>query len=853
MTRFRLIFLLFWLVLPPKAWGQLTCEVVDEDGLPIAYASARYKGHGVAAKADASGVFSIARHEGWTLTVSALGFRNQTLKIGADTPGRLRMVLSDDSRRLGEVVVRSKKGRYRRRENPAVELMRRVTAAKKRTDLSNHDYYSYRKYQKMSLSLNGFSRDDLGEGIFKRQPWLAERVEENPIAPGRYILPATVDETMSVYIWRKSPRAEKTIVEGERSEGINKVIQTGEVVNTMLKEIFTDVDIYDNHVRLLQYPFVSPIGDGALSFYRYYIEDTVYVERDLCYHLQFTPNNQQDFGFRGELYVVADSTLHVRRCAMTLPKSSDVNFVDNMRVVQEFSQLDNGEWVLTTDDMMVELKLTDFFTQAFVSRKTRLTDYDFSPIPDKLFKGKAKRKVEPDAQIRDDSYWEGQRPEALTKNEASMGDFIHQMQQSKGYKWLLNGLRLLVENYVETGSKETKSKFDIGPVNTFVSSNFVDHLRLRVGGRTTARLNNHLFWNGYYAYGTHSQRHYYGSELTYSLNAKKNQPFEYPQRNITFESSNDVMSLSDKYLIHNKDNAFMAIRTQKVEQLFFYNRQKLSFVYETDWGFSVQTSIKAESNRPTGDLWFYRMPESDLYAREPLFRKIRTTELKLGLRYCPNQTFVNTKQMRLPVNLDSPDFTASHTFGLRHVLGGQYRLNLTELGIYKRQWLGSWGYVNFYANVAAQWEKVPFPLLIMPPINLSYFEHENTFNMMHNMEFLNDRQAFFSVAWDLNGKVLNRTPLIRRLKWREYVAFKAMWGRLTDKNNPLLGQNNRDDILMQLPDCTQTMGSRPYMECVVGVHNILNFFAVDYVRRLSYNDLPHTKKNGIRFGFSMTF
>ena len=124
--------------------------------------------------------------------------------------------------------------------------------------------------------------------------------------------------------YRKNPKTEREIVMGQKTEGINKVIQTGEILNTLLKDIFTDVDIYDDYVRLLQYPFTSPIGKTAISFYRYYIQDTVYVDRDLCYHINFIPNNQQDFGFRGDLYVLADSTLHVKKCTMTIPARSDV-------------------------------------------------------------------------------------------------------------------------------------------------------------------------------------------------------------------------------------------------------------------------------------------------------------------------------------------------------------------------------------------------------------------------------------------------------------------------------------------------------------------------------------------------
>ena len=168
------------------------------------------------------------------------------------------------------------------------------------------------------------------------------------------------------------------------------MIQTGEILNTAIKDVFTDVDIYDDYVRLLQYPFPSPLGRTAISFYHYYIEDTVYVNRDLCYHLQFIPANSQDFGFRGELYVLADSTLHVKKCTLYMPHNSAVNWVKDMKIEQEYTKLDNGEWVLTKDDMIAEMHMNKLLQDLLVVRNTRITDYAFDPLPKMLFKGKAK-------------------------------------------------------------------------------------------------------------------------------------------------------------------------------------------------------------------------------------------------------------------------------------------------------------------------------------------------------------------------------------------------------------------------------------------------------------------------------
>lgn len=849
---FSITFLLLALVISVKA--QITGEIYDSDGYPIPLASAIYKGHHVAEASDLDGKFKIARHNGWELTFSSVGFQPQTIKVTPSTPSHLKIVLKEDAHSLGEVVIKQKRERYSRKNNPAVELMKRVIAAKKRSHLDNYDYYQYNKYQKITFSLNDIKPADLDSGkFFKKRAYVKEQIETSPYN-GKLILPVSVDETVTQHIYRKDPKVEKDIIKGQRSEGVNNVLQTGDILNTLLKEVFTDVDIYDDHMRLLQYQFTSPIGETAISFYRFYIQDTVYVDRDLCYHLEFIPNNQQDFGFRGELYVLADSTLHVKRCSFTLPKKSDVNFVNNMKITQEYTKLPNGEWALSVDDMAAEMKLLG--ANMLVTKATRYNDYAFDELPSKLFRGKAKTMHEADAMIRDDEFWAKYRTVELSHGESSMKAFIHRIEQSKNFKWILFGLRAFAENFVETGTMRKKSMFDIGPVTTIISNNFVDNWRFRLSGRTTANLCKHLFWNGYYAYGTKSKNHYYGTEVTYSLNAKKNVPFEFPQRNIIFETGYDVMSPADKFLIHNKDNMFMSFRTQKVDQMYFYNRQKLSFVYETDWGLSFHTSLKAESNEPTGDLAFIKMPGATFNPApngKEYVRQIRTTEARLMLRYCPGQTFINTKQHRWPVNLDAPEFSLSHTTGVKNVLGGQYNLNYTEAKIYKRFWLGSWGYVDTHLDGGVQWNKVPFPLLIMPPVNITFLEWEGTFSMMKNMEFLTDRYAFASVAWDMNGKLLNRIPLIKKLKWREYISVKGMWGSLTDKNNPLLQRNQNDRMLFQFPSgAREFRNNEPYWEVTVGVHNIFKLLAIDYVRRMNYHG-PSIKKNGVRFGFMLSF
>ena len=822
---------------------KITGVIIDSStGDSLSLAGVTYKDRKVSAIADLDGVFSIARINGATLTFSCMGFKEESVNITKATPSRLTIKLKPDTKNLQEVVVKAEKRRYVRKGNPAVELMKRVIEAKKDTKLENHDFYTYNKYQKLSMALNDFKvkeqdSTDLGKVKFSQQ------AELSPYT-GKMVVPISLDETVTQHIYRKDPQSEKDIIKGEQSSGLNQLFATGDMLNTTLKEVFQDVDIYDNYVKLLKFPFLSPIGTGATAFYRYYIVDTVLVERDSCYHLQFTPNNPQDIGFNGDIYILKDSTLHVKKCHLSIPPKSDVNFVSTLHIDQIYSQLPNGEWALSNDDMWAEMTLLG--KSLLVVRNTRISDYSFDPLHKNLFKGQAKVKRMADSRSQDDEFWDQYRAVELTKKEDGLGDFMTAMSKSKNMRIPLLVFKTLFENFIETSKAGKPSKFDIGPVISTFSTNFYDGFRLRAGGKTTAALNKHFFLEGNYTHGFKSGGNYYGITAQYCFNKKKHSSFEFPQRMIVFESSLDVTSVSDKFLKNSKDNLFVNFRTETVNMLYKNNKQRLGFIWETDYGMNFSTNIIAESNRPVGDLRFIHVNDG----REDF--RMRTTELNATVQFCPGQTYINTKQDRWPVDKDRPEFTVRHATCFEGVLGGQYSSNQTELAMFKRQWLGTWGRLDLYASGSIQWNKVPFPLLITPPTCISYVEQEGTLNMLHNMEFFMDRRVFWSVAWNMNGKIFNRIPLLKKLKLREYVAFRGVWGTLTDKNNPW--KNSGDAMLYEFPEGSYPISpSKPYMEVAVGVRNIFKIFGVDYVRRINYHEHPGTKKNGVRVNLTFSF
>lgn len=844
----------------------LTGLVTDaKTGETLPFANVVYTSGG-GTQTDAEGRFSLPYKEG-KLRISMIGYDTRTVSVKQREPLKVRLEPLENT--FKTAVVTGKKSKYSRKNNPAVELMKKVIAAKKQSDLRKHDYFQYDKYTKLVLSLNEVTDKVFEEGELKRLPFLKDHVEVCN-ETGKLILPVSVDETVEKTIFRREPRQEKKIILGQRSNGINELFNTGDILSTMMKDAFTDVNIYENEVRLLQYPFTSPISSGtAISFYRYFIIDTLNVADQRCIRVDFTPNNPQDFGFSGSLYVSADSTYRVCRVEMGIPVRSDVNWVEGMTIVQDFKQLPTGEQMLVRDDMLVRLKIVNFLQKFQVKRTTEYANLAFTPIPDKEFRFKGEQLVASNARMMGEDFWQKHRADTLTRSEGDMDRLILQLQKVKGFRPVLFVAKAFIENFVETSADPKKpSKVDIGPVNTMISQNFVDGLRLRASAQTTANFNPNLFLKGYVAYGFKDNKWKGLGEVTYSFNKKAYLPREFPVNNLTFSYNRDVMSPSDKFMPTDKDNVFTSFKWTTVDHMMYYENYRL--LWDREWanGLRFNIALKAEKNTPTAALFYQPLTTANLSAptqnAAANFRHLRTADATVGLRYQPGVTWINTKQRRIAANNDAPIFQLNHTAGLYSFGRASYAYNFTEASVYKRVWLASWGKIDATLKAGAQWNTVPYPLLIMPAANLSYIMEDNTFNLVGNMEFLNDRYASLMVSWDMNGKILNRIPLIKKLKWREYIGCNVLWGTLTDRNNPFVAANAGNGRLLHFPGSFNDDGSfsylssvmdkkTPYVELVAGIHNIFKIFHIEYVRRMTYRNKPGAELWGIRGMFRVTF
>lgn len=779
------------------------------------------------------------------------------LTLGSIAWGQNANVLKE--RELKEVLVKPKRQRYKRKGNPAVELMRKVIAAKANHELERNDFVRYNKYQRITTALDNITQEMVDSVKLLQKPLLRRQIEFCE-QTGKFILPFNYSETVTQHLYRRNPQLERNYVLGTNSEGITDLIPIGDNINQVLTSVFTDVNIYDDQLMLFERKFTSPLSSrAAISFFQFFIEDTVKVDGHEAIQLNFVPQNPQDFGFSGRIWILHDGTYRVYKCILNLPLRSSVNWVNNLVIEQKFTDLPNGQRVLQTDDLFAELGILKKHRQLVLHRSTNYTQISTDSIPDIYFLPKDKRR-EGTYEIKDSAFWASHRVDTLSWGESGMkgmSDRMHEVTDNNFWMYLA---RSIIVNNFETSSGVNRSRFDIGPVMSMVSKNFIDGWRFRLGGQTTANLMPHLFFKGYAAYGVGSRRWYGMGEVEYSFLRKKYSPIEFPRNSITLQWQSDVFSPGDLMWQNgrDKDNAWTSFKWTSVEHMMFQRQWLARYEVETNNHLGIKLQFKHSRITPCGALFYQRLdsPHPAYTTTADDVHHLRTSEITLSLRWAPGEEIINSRHRRQYVNHNNPVFALSHTFGIKGLFGSDYRYNTTELTAYERIWLNSYGRIDLNFRGAIAWNKAPFPLLLMPVANNSYIITRDMFYMIQNLEFVNDRYASLQVQWDLSGKLLNRIPLLKKLKLREVIGFKMLYGHLSDKNNPDLNPGDHD--LFYMPSLhgqsiVHTMSHTPYMEFSVGLHNILKCIRIDYVRRLNYLNYPGVKKHGVRFCFQFDF
>lgn len=815
-------------------------------GEPLPYVSIIVKGTTTGAATDLDGRFSLtvpSSASGKMLEVSYLGY--STKQVPLKSGQSLSIQLAPTGIALNEVVVKPGRERYRRRDNPAVAFVKNVIERRDANDPRNHDYYSYDRYQKMVFAMNDYKPKKREDGKTGKFDFLEEFIDTLDV--GTTILPISEKEHFETVYYRRDPHSEKRLVKGDKSAGVDEVFSR-DGIQQFLNEAFREVDIFRNNIPLFLQRFVSPLSSLGPTFYKYYLMDTLEIDGQKCMDLGFVPFNSESFGFTGHLYVTLDSTYFVRRVLLNVPKDINLNFVSHMTIDQTFRCEPDGTRLITKDDIRVNFKLSEKSKGMFAQRLIVYSNHSFEPDTAQLaiFEQPAPSITLKEAYTQTDKFWEENRPqEGRRRNPNTVDKLMAKLRSIPIFYVTEKIVTILVSGYVPATKDEANNKFEFGPMNTTISGNAIEGARFRVGGTTTPQFHKRLTLDGFAAYGVRDKKMKYDALVEYSFIDRKQYRKEFPMHSIRFEYMYDINKLGQQYMYTSKDNFLLAIRRKRDTRATYLRKAELTYTREHYNGISYSAVLRNKREYATPYAVFDRInADGSLTSLD----HYDMTELELNFRYGYNEKFYQTRNNRIPITFDAWIFNLSHVMGWKGFLGSSYNYQRTDIGLQKRLWFSAFGYTDIILKAGKVWTKVPYPLLILPNANLSYTIQPEAYTNMNAMEFINDEYASWDVTYYMNGLLLNRIPLIKKLKWREVFCFRGLWGHLSDKNNPA-----KSTGLFAFPEGSMTLGKAPYMEASVGIENIFKFLRLDYVWRLNYRDNPDIQTHGVRCTMRIQF
>lgn len=831
-----------------RIFGHITDESTKE-ALP--YVSVRINRTTLGCSSDNKGNFSFfAPTMRDTLIVSSVGYKEERIPLSRSTRLPLNISMKPENYQLSEITIKPKKEKYSRKNNPAVILARTLIERRDDNSLENKEYYSRDRHEKLNVALNNFS-PDANSHFAKRFDFLEQYIDTSLIS-GKPILHISARELIATDYYSKEPKRNRQHIAARKRNGIDDVF-SAESLEALYEETFKDVDIFQDNISLFGSKFVSPLSKLGPTFYRYYIMDTLEIDGDRCIDLAFAPFNSESFGFTGHVYVVADSTFFIKLVQMNVPHDINMNFVEYMNINQKFSRLNDGTRILNEETLITEFKIVDAVNGFYANRHVAYDNYNFDKdsAATKILEFPGSVIEDDNSMRRDENYWAENRLAEVTEKEQSVNRMMKELRSNPVYYWTEKAVSFLFTGWIPI--REHEPPFFYGPVNTSISYNELEGLRLRTGAMSSAYLNPHLFGRFFLAYGMRDNRFKYMGELEYSFKKKKEHPNEFPIHSIKLNYENDIFQYGQTYLYTNKDNIFLSLKRQDDNKIGYLKKAELTYTREFYNHFSYALTLRHRTDESTHLIPFERTQTTDGITTSSFVKDITRSEVELSLRYAPKEKFTQTKWNRHSILPEHPVFTLKHRIGFKDIMGGDYNYHHTEAGFQKRFWFSAFGYTDCIIKAGKIWNKVPFPLLLVPNANLSYTIQDESYWLMNAMEFFNDEYASWDLTYFMNGLIFNRLPLIRKLNWREVISCRGMFGNLSEKNRP---DPMNTGSLFKFPyenDSYHYLHSEPYVEIAVGVENIFRVLRIDYVRRLTYRDLPGIDKDGVRIKLHVQF
>ncbi|WOD42173.1 DUF5686 family protein [Hwangdonia lutea] len=809
--------------------------VFDEFNEPISFANVIFKGSSEGTITDENGKFYLESNETWSaLSVSFIGYETLIVPLDKKVNYNLKFTLKEETAQLDAVVIVS--GKQSKKNNPAIDLLRKIWEHKRKNGLHLYKQYEYDKYEKVEFDINTIDSALIKSKLFRGMEFVFNEVDTSRVT-GKTYLPMFINEAVSRVYGDNVINKEKEVLKGNKNSGFSD----NQVVIDFVDDLYSDYNVYDNYLKFFDKSFVSPLSKTGINTYNYVLSDSAFIDNKWCYNIIYYPRRKNELTFKGDFWV-ADSTYAIKEINLQASKSANINWVKDIYIEQEFEVLNDSLFLVKRDYMMSDFALNkkENSRGVYGKRTTLFNNYEFDKPLDKKFYDREVYNYDKDVYDRDEAFWAENRLEDLNKDEQGVYKMLDTLKTVKKFKRLYNLGSILSSGYIEFNTLP----LDYGPIFSTFGFNEVEGLRLRTGGRTYFGRNDLWRLEGFLAYGFRDDKFKYGMSGKWLLDKRSRLIIsggnrrDVEQIGASLTTSTDVLgrSLASSSVVGTGANdkltainlTSLAVQLEPWRNVIF----RLGANYRT-----------LESASPTFSLDYVDDEEPTGFSS-----KIIQFETSLSLSYFPKRKMTGFGVERRTANDDFARIFAQVSRGDKSVLNSDFSYTKLQLSYIQPWQLGGFGRLYTTVEAGKTFGEVPLGLLSVIPGNQSYFSIYNTFSQLDYYEFVSDTYASFHFEHNFNGRLFSRIPFLRKLNLREIVSVRGVWGDISQANINLNTTENPNNIPLVAPN------DKPYYEYGLGVGNIFKIFRVDFNFRGNYKDkalYPNARKFGVTgtFGF----
>ncbi|MGO2294811.1 MAG: DUF5686 family protein [Psychroflexus halocasei] len=830
MKKFLVFFTLLFSVVS-FAQTKVSGRVFDEDGEPVPYANVILVDSNIGTITNENGKFYLESDKKYSLLrVSFVGFKTQDIKLIKSSIYNLEITLPSDSEALQEVIVYS--GKTSKKNNPAIDILRKIWENKRQNGVKQFDYYEYDKYEKLEFDINTIDSSLINSKIFKGMEFIFDQVDTNAVT-GKTYLPIFLNEALSAVYGSNVHNKEKEVLKGNKNSGFSD----NQSLIQYIKDLYNDYDIYNNYIKFFDKSFVSPLSRTGIDNYNYVLSDSAYIGDKYCYKIVYYPRRKGELTFKGDFWV-NDTTWAIKEINMTMNKGANINWVKEVYIEQEFDVLNDSIFLITRDHFM-----TDFTfrkkeeSRGVYGKRTTLYDhYKFDIDRPKEFYKNQSEIYNDSVYFREDQFWDKNRMESLNKDERQVYKMLDTLKTVDAFKRIYSIGTVLATNYWEFDG------WDYGPVFSTFGFNDVEGVRLRAGGRTYQSQNDRFRLQGFLAYGFKDDKFKYGASAKYLI--------DIPTR-LTIEGGNrrDVEQLGAS-LTNTSDVLGRSLASSSVltvgsnSSLTNINLTSLALSFEPFENFKVRfgsTYRTLESASKDFSIAYY---EDE--AQTEISKVTKQTEFSTLIKYTPGRKTTGYGVEQFVLNdEDYAELFLNFSHGMSGPFGSDFDYDKVQFFYRQPIQVGGFGKFTSTFEAGKTYGEVPLGLLDVVPGNQTLFSILGTFPLLDYYEFVTDSYVSLHMEHNFNGRLFSRIPGLRDLDLREIISFRAVYGELSDENKAL--NASFTNPVLVAPD------RKPYWSYSFGVGNIFRIFRLDFHFRGNYRSLPDVRNFGMTGGFGFYF